>query len=143
LQRRRRISLDMEGLAAPAAPLLVRIAEDEARLELLLDVIHLSTQDEKRGLRIDQHPYPVLLDDLVRRLVLIGLFQRVAEARAALAAHADADADRGLAAAIQQLLHPLGRGFGQLDRLWTRSRHDPARSPRPYSAASTRLFFSR
>ena len=34
-------SLNMEGFAAAAAALLVRISEDEARLHLLFDVVHL------------------------------------------------------------------------------------------------------
>src|SRR5438132_846818 len=67
-QRRKEPVSDMEGFAAAAAALLVRIAEDEARLELLLHIIHLGAQDEERGLGIDQHGHPMLLDHLVRGL---------------------------------------------------------------------------
>src|SRR5207237_10228768 len=112
---------DMERFAASAAALLVRIPEDEARLDLLLDVVHLGTQDEQRGLGIDQNRDAVLLDQLVHRVPLVGIFEGVAEPRAALAAHADSDAERGLAALAQKLLHAQSGGFSQLDCLGTRS----------------------
>src|SRR5262249_36805490 len=112
-QRRGKTILDMEGLAASAATLFVGIAEDEARLQLLLPHLKFGAEDEERRLRIALRGHAMLLHNLVHGLLLIGIFEGVAEPRAALAAHADADAKGGLAAVGQKLLHPLRRGFGQ------------------------------
>src|SRR3954452_5953048 len=117
------MGLDMEGLAAAAATLLVRITEHEAGLQLLLHIIHLGAEDEQGRLGIDQHGNAVLLDHFVRRLLLVGIFDGVAEAGTALAAYADADPDRWLAALLQQILHAVRRRFGQVYRLRTRSCH--------------------
>ena len=93
--------LDVKGFAAAAAALFIGIAEDEARLQLLLDVIHFGANDEEGGLWIDQQGDAVLLHRLVARSALIGELQRVAEARAALGPHANANAGGGFAPAIQ------------------------------------------
>ena len=48
-----RAALDAEGFAAAATALLVRIAEGEATLQLLFDIIHLGPEDEHDRLRVD------------------------------------------------------------------------------------------
>jgi hypothetical protein len=80
----------------PQRPLLVGVLEDEARLQLLLLVVHLGADQEQRRLGVDQELDAAGLDHLVHRLLLVGELQRVAHARAALAAHADAMPTVGL-----------------------------------------------
>src|ERR1700743_2014552 len=75
--------LDVERLAASAAALLVRIAEHEAGLQLVFDEIHFRAEHEHRRLGIDEDPHAPDFHDLVRRSLLVGVFERVAEARAA------------------------------------------------------------
>src|SRR3954465_1057193 len=89
--------LYVERLAATAAAFFVRIAEDKAGLQLLLDIIHLGAEDEHDGLRIDQHRDALVLDDFVELALFVGVFERVAEAGAAARPDADAHADRRLA----------------------------------------------
>src|SRR3954454_6395724 len=96
--------LYVEAFAAAAAAFFVRIAEDKAGLQLFLDVIHLGAEDEHHGFRIDQHRDPLVLDDFVELALLVGIFERVAEAGAAARPHADAHADRRLAALGKQCL---------------------------------------
>src|SRR6185437_3381783 len=107
----------VEGFAAAAAPLLVGIAEGEARLDLVLDIVHLGADDEHRRLGIDQQGDPLVLHDLVEFAFLISIFEGVCEARAAAAAHADADADRRLAALGEQRLDAPRRGLRHHHRL--------------------------
>src|SRR5205807_8798218 len=100
--RSRSQSSNVETLAAATAALLVRIAKDKARLQLLLDVIHLGAEDEHDGFRVDQHGYTLVFDDLVEPALLVGIFDRVAEARAAAGPHPDAHPQSGLAARRQE-----------------------------------------
>src|SRR6516165_7024156 len=104
--------LDVKGLAAAAATLLVWIAEGEAALQLLFDIIHLGPEDEHDRLRIDQYRHPLVLDDFVVFTLLIGIFERVAEPGAAAGPHADPHADRRLAALGEQRLYALCRRIG-------------------------------
>src|SRR5436190_23105350 len=53
------MSLNVERLAAAATALLVRVAEHEPRLQLLLDVVHFGADDEHNGLRVDQDVTPL------------------------------------------------------------------------------------
>src|ERR1700721_1439084 len=121
--RRLAMTLDVKRLAAAAAALLVRIAEDKAGFELFLHVIHLGAEDEHDRLGIDQHGDALVLDDLVEFALLVGVFEGVAEARAATRAYADAHADRGLAALREQRLDALRRRVGPLEGLGSRQRH--------------------
>src|SRR5512143_987189 len=50
----RRQASDVEGFAATAAALLVRVLEDEARFQLLFLVVHHRADQEQRRLGIDQ-----------------------------------------------------------------------------------------
>src|SRR6266853_1623226 len=93
---------NVERLAAAAAALLVRVAEDKARLELLLDVIHLGAEDEHDGFGVDEDCHPLVLDDFVEFALLVGVFDRVAEPRAAARPHADAHSQGRLAATGEQ-----------------------------------------
>src|SRR5262249_16273017 len=49
----RGVVLDVERLAAAAAALFVGIAEDEAGLQLVLDIVHLAAEDEQGRLGVD------------------------------------------------------------------------------------------
>src|SRR3546814_7304970 len=75
---------DVEGLAAAAAAFLVRIAEDEARLKLVLHIVHLRADDEHGGSRVDEEGYALLLDLVLEALLFLGVFDRIAHAGAAL-----------------------------------------------------------
>src|SRR5205814_8333966 len=103
--------LNVERLAAAAAAFFVRIAEDEAGLQLLFDVIHLGADNEHDGFRVDQDCDPLILDDLVEFAFLVGVFERVGQTRAAAGAHPDPYPDRGLAATGEQRLYALRRGI--------------------------------
>src|SRR6185437_14632852 len=126
-QLHRRGNSDVEGLTAAAAPLLVGIAEGEARLQLVFDIVHFGADDEHRRLRIDEDRDALGLDHLVELALLVGIFERVGEPRAAAAAHADADADRRLAAPGQQRLDALRRRIRHHHRLPQRHRRLLAR----------------
>src|SRR6267154_1532800 len=102
---------DVEGFTAAAATLFIRVAEGETRLQLVLDEIHLGAEDEHRRLGIDQDGDAVGLDDLIELALLVGIFERVGQPRAAARAHPDADAERRLAALDEQCPDPLRRGF--------------------------------
>src|SRR5512146_552483 len=99
----------VETLAAAAAALFVRVAEDETGLQLFFDVVHLGAEDEHDRLRVDQDRHPLGLDDLVELALLVGVFARVAEARAAARAHPDAHPRRRLATLGEQRLDAFGR----------------------------------
>src|SRR5262249_49844821 len=114
---------DVEGFAAAAAALLVRVPEHKTRLQLLLGIVHLSADQEQRRLGIDHELDALGVDDLVQRLLLVGKFERVAEARAALGAHADANARSRLAAAVDQRLDALGGGRRHRHHLRARTAH--------------------
>src|SRR5665213_330028 len=102
---------DVEGFAAAAAAFFVGIAEGEAGLELVLDVVHLGADDEHRRLGIDQDGDALVLHDLVEFSLIVGVFERISQARAAARAHADPDAGGILAALGEQRLDALGRRF--------------------------------
>src|SRR5207249_3364812 len=121
-------SLDVEGLAAAAAALLVRIAESEAALQLLFEVIHLGPEDEHDRFWIDQYRHALVFDDLVEFALLVGIFDRVAKPRAAARAHADPHADRRLAAPGEQRLYALRRSFRHQQGLLSRP-HTPYSTP--------------
>src|SRR5258708_19995623 len=102
-------SLDVEGFAAAAAAFLVGIAECEAAFQLFLNVIHLGAEDEHDRFRIDQDRHALVFNDFVELALLIGIFERVAEARATPRAHADAHSCRWLAALAEEGLDTLPR----------------------------------
>src|SRR5437764_13731694 len=99
-------SLNVERLAAAAAALLVRVAEDEPGLELFFDVIHLGAEDEHDGFGVDEDRYPLILDDFIKLTLFVGVLDRIAETRAAAGPHADTHPQCGLAALDQQRLDP-------------------------------------
>src|SRR5437763_10421252 len=103
------MSLNVERLAAAATALLVRVAEHEPRLQLLLDVVHFGAEDEHNGLRVDQDGHSLILDDLVVFTLIVGVFERVGQARAAARPHPDAHPNRGFAATGEQRLDALRR----------------------------------
>src|SRR6266851_852467 len=127
---------NVERLAAAAAALFVRVAEDKARLELLLDVIHLGAEDEHDGLGVNEDRHALVLDDFVEFALLVGVFDRIAEPRAAPGAHADAHPQGRLAAPGQQRLDPRCRGIRHHQSLLARHHsHSPGaryRRHRPF-----------
>jgi len=80
---------NVEGLSTAAAAFLVRIVEDEAGLQLVLDIIHFRSQQEHAGLGIDQQGDAVVLDHLVVLTLFIGILKRIGQSGAASRAHAD------------------------------------------------------
>src|SRR6266446_1377475 len=128
--------LDVERFAAAAAAFLVGIAECEAALQLFLDVIHLGAEDEHDRLRIDQDRHALVFDDFVELALLIGIFERVAEARATARAHADAHSCRWLAALGQQRLDALRRSVSHQQGLL--SRHHPFSTRETHTIAANR-----
>src|SRR5207302_5273885 len=70
-----RDSSDVEGFTAAATPLLVRIAEGEAILQLLFDVIHFGPEDEHDRFRIDQDRHAFVFDDLIVFALFAGVFE--------------------------------------------------------------------
>src|SRR5258705_8668311 len=103
---------DVEGFTAAATTLFIRVAEGETGLQLVLDEIHLGAEDEHRRFRIDQDGDAVRLDYLVELALLVGIFERIGQPRAATRTHPDADAERRLTALGEQRPDPLRRGFG-------------------------------
>jgi iron-sulfur cluster assembly protein len=105
----------VERLAAAAAALLVRVAEDEARLQLVLDIVHLAAEDEQGRLGVDIDGDALVLDHLVVRLLGGRIFDRVGQAGAALALDPEAQAGGIRRALRQQLLDPRRGGVGEGD----------------------------
>src|ERR1043166_9425074 len=64
----------LHRLAAAAGADLVRIVEDELRLHLVGLVVHLGAEQKQHRLGIDQNLDALVLDDLVGRLHVGGLF---------------------------------------------------------------------
>src|SRR5260370_17623859 len=112
--------LNVKRLAAAATPLLVGVAEGKPVLQLLLDVIHFGAENEHDRFRIDQDRDPLVFDDLVEFAPLIGIFERVAEARATTRPHADANSDRGFAPVGEERLDALRRGVRHRQGLLSR-----------------------
>src|ERR1700733_10558799 len=81
--------LELHRFAAPAGPGLVGIVEHELGGELLGLVVHLGAQEEQDRLGVDQHAYALVLDQLVGRLDLLGVFHRIGHAGAAAVLDAD------------------------------------------------------
>src|SRR6516165_425715 len=115
-----RAALHVEGFAAAAAALLIRISEGEAAFQFLFDVVHLGPEDEHDRLRIDQDRHPLILDDLVEFALLVSIFERVAEPRAAAGPHADPYTNRRLAALGEQRLDALRRSVRHRQGLLSR-----------------------
>src|SRR5260221_10364646 len=107
--------LRSEGLAAAAARLLVGILEDETALQLVLLVIHLGADQEHHGSRIDEDRHALVLDDVLELLLLVGIFDEIAEPGAAARLHPDAQALHRLVGTRHQLLHPRSGSFGNRD----------------------------
>ena len=99
-------SLDVERLATAAAAFLVGIAERKAALQLFLDIIHLGAEDKHPRFRIDEDRDALVFDNLVELALLVGIFERVAEARTTARAHADTNARGRLAASGEEGLDP-------------------------------------
>src|SRR5258708_6041635 len=112
--------LNVKRLAAAATSLLVGIPESKPVLQLLLDVIHFGAENEHDRFRIDQDRHALVFDDLVELALLIGIFERVAEARATARPHADANSYRGLAAVGEERLDALRRGVRHRQGLLSR-----------------------
>src|SRR5215471_5047327 len=132
------LSLDVERLAAAAAALLVGIAERKAALQLFLDIIHLGAEDEHDRFRIDEDRDALVFNDFVELALLVGIFERVAEARTTTRAHADSNARGRLAAPGKEALDPL--------RCSIRHRQDLPSRPHPsilQTRISYRLYTSR
>src|SRR6266566_1245308 len=83
----------LHGFAAAAGAGLVRVVEDELRRHLVDLVVHLGAQQEQHGLRIDQDLHALVLDDLVGRTNLVGVFDRIGLPRAAAVLDPDAKSD--------------------------------------------------
>ena len=64
---------NMEAFAAAAAALLIGIGEDEAGLELVLDIVHLAADQEHDRGRVDEDPHPLVLDHVLELLLILGL----------------------------------------------------------------------
>src|SRR6516164_1531941 len=125
-------SLDVERLATAAAAFLVGIAERKAALQLFLDIIHLGAEDKHHRFRIDEDRDALVFDNLVELALLVGIFERVAEARTTARAHADTNARGRLAASGEEGLDPR--------RCSIRHRQDLPSRPHP-SVLQTRISY--
>src|SRR6201991_2747019 len=85
--------LELHRLAAAAGGNLVRVVEDELGLHLVGLVVHLGAEQEQHGLGVDQDLHALILDHLVGRTDLVGIFDRVGLTGAAAILDADAQAD--------------------------------------------------
>src|SRR5258706_10115457 len=107
----------LHGFAAAAGPGLVRVVEDELRRHLVDLVIHLGAQQEQHGLGIDQDLHALVLDDLVGRANLMGVFDRIGLPGAATVLDPYPQAHDLRIGAFGQLGNPLRRRVGQLHDL--------------------------
>src|SRR5271165_2774689 len=95
----------VETLPAAAAALLVRVVEDEAGLERVFDVVHLAAEQEHGRGGVDEDLDALVLDHLLEPLPLLGVFDEIAEARAAARLDADTQAQDLL---LGRAVLPLG-----------------------------------
>src|SRR5688572_7085653 len=79
-----------ERLAAAAPALLVGILEGEAGVELVFHIVHLAAEQEHGGGGIDEDGDALLLDHVLEFLAVLGVFDDVGKAGAALLLDADA-----------------------------------------------------
>src|SRR5207248_2328069 len=112
--------LNVKRLTAAATSLLVGVAEGKPVLQFLLDVIHFGAEDEHHRFRIDQDRHALVFDDLIELALLVGIFERVAEARAAARPHANANSDGRLATLDEKRLDALRRGVRHRQGLLSR-----------------------
>src|SRR5260370_8037630 len=99
--------LNVKRLAAAATSLLVGVAEAKPVLQLLLDIIHFGAEDKHDRFRIDEDRHTLVFDDLIELALLIGIFQRVAEARTTPRPHADPNSSSRLAPLTHHPLTPF------------------------------------
>src|SRR3954466_2785251 len=122
---RRQLSLSLRRrqlyrLPAAAGAGLVRIVEDELRLHLVGLVVHLGAEQEQHRLGIDQDLDALVLDDLVGRADIVGVFDGVGLAGTAAVLDADAQAhDLGIGP-LGQLVDALGSSVRQPHHLRAR-----------------------
>src|SRR5688572_17369108 len=86
---------DRHGLAAAAGGGLVRVLENELRCQLACLKVHLGTEKEQHGLRVDKDLHALVFHNLVQRIDALRIIHRVGHASATAVLHADANADDG------------------------------------------------
>lgn len=80
--------------------------ENEALVQLILDPVHLASDDAEQGLAVDQYLDAILVDLLVERPRLVHVLQVVRQPAAPPVAHPDLDQlGLGLVQPRPQLLH--------------------------------------
>src|SRR6185369_11293038 len=103
-----------EGLAAAAAVLLARVLELEAFVQPLANEVEAGAVDVRQALRVDDDLDAVVLEDVVLRRELVGVFELVGQARAAGRLHAQTHADAP--ASLAEVAGDVPRrGFGEGD----------------------------
>ena len=112
-------SRQLHRFAAAAGAGLVRVVEDELRLHLVGLVVHLGAEQEQHRLGIDQDLDALVLDDLVGRLDVMGVFDGVGLPGAAAVLDTDAQSDNFGIGALGQFLNPRRGGFGEFHHLRT------------------------
>src|SRR5689334_20582834 len=131
--RRLSTTSDVEGFAAAAFVLYVRIVELESLVEALARKVELGAVEIRQAFRVDDDVDAVALEVQILGPDLVDEFELVRESRAAGGANAQTHAD-ALAALLENARHVPGRAFGQRDR------HCPHRpfKPRPRRLARCR-----
>src|SRR4029077_16015110 len=105
-------ALDVEGLAAAAGILDVRIVELESLVQSFACEVEFRSVEELQALWVDEHFYPMTFEREVLGPDIIGVFDLVGEARAAGRAHTKAQPD-ALAPLVEAARDVLRRGCGQ------------------------------
>src|SRR5262245_38324834 len=72
--RHRLGGLEHDRFTAAAGRGLVRVVENEARLQHRLLVVHLGAEQEQDGLGVDEYPDALVLDDLIERALMLRPF---------------------------------------------------------------------
>lgn len=81
----------VEALSTPALPLLIRIFEYKLAANLVLDVVHLCSDEGHDCLAIDDHLDSLFFKDLIELAYLVGsdVVHRVSQPRASFFSEAD------------------------------------------------------
>ena len=103
---------DLEGLAAAAAALLIRIVELEAFLQTFTRVVELGAVEIRQTLFVNEHLHAETFPNFIVGFDLISKLELLSHAGTAGGFDAQAQAN-AFASAGQILLHVLGSGFSK------------------------------
>lgn len=88
----------------------IRVPENEPLVQLVLHPVHFASDDAEKGLAVDEHLDPILLDLFVKGGWLVDILEMICESAASPIAHANSNQLRlGSFDKVAQVCHGIGR----------------------------------